>query len=238
MQQPDYKRIETIIDYTFENKDLLREAFTHPSFANINNLDYHYERLEFLGDSVLGLVISEYVFKKFKLESEGTLTHLKSYMVNSDSLATITEKNGLHKFLLVPVNEKDIHKKKKIKENLFEAIVGAVYLDGGLDNAKKFILNSMKKANILVNDISSLVFDPKTTLQELLQKEGISLPEYLIISRKGPVHDTVFVAELRINNKRLATGEGKSKKEAHQQCAKKVLEQISANGNWKNGFEN
>ncbi len=238
MQQLNFEKVEKIINYTFKDKNLLREAFTHSSFANIHNLNYHYERLEFLGDSVLGLVISEYVFKKFKNESEGTLTHLKSYMVNSDSLASITEKNKLHKFLLVPVNEKEIHNKKKIKENLFEAVVGAIYLDGGLEVAREFILKSMKDANLLITDISSMVFDPKTTLQELLQKEGIPLPEYLIISRKGPVHDTVFVAELRINNKRLATGEGRSKKEAHQQCAKKVLEKISAGGNLKDEFKN
>lgn len=236
METLDFNKIERLINYKFKNRDLLKEAFTHSSFANIQNLDYHYERLEFLGDSVLGLIISEYAFNKFRLESEGTLTHLKSHMVNSDSLAAITESIGLNKFLLVPVNEKNIREKKKIKENLFEAVVGAIYLDGGLEKSKNFILSKMEEAKILVSDISNVVFDPKTTLQETLQREGILLPEYVIISKKGPVHNLTFEAEIRINKKAIATGYGKSKKESHQNCAQKVLEIIEKNENWIDDF--
>lgn len=236
MNELKIDKIEEIIKYNFNDKMLLTEAFTHSSYANLFNTKYHYERLEFLGDSVLGLVIGEYVFKKFEDSSEGTLTHLKSHMVNSDSLSKITEILGLNEFLLVPVNEKNIREKKKIKENLYEAVIGAIYLDSNLEYAKKFILTSMEKASILINDKNKVMFDPKSTLQEILQKEGIPLPEYKIISRKGPVHNLTFQAEIEICNKSMGTGFGKSKKEAHQNCAKKVLEFIDNNRNWIDEF--
>jgi len=237
MKEPNFNEIEKILNYKFKNRNLLTEAFTHSSFANIHNLDYHYERLEFLGDSVLGLTISEYVFNKFTQEAEGTLTHLKSHMVNSEALSTITEFFGLNKFLLVPANESNIKEKKKIKENLFESIIGAIYLDSDLDNAKIFILTTMEKSKILISDIDSVLFDPKTKLQELVQKIGIALPKYEIVSKKGPVHDLLFKAKLSINGKDISIGIGKSKKEAHQMCAKKALEKIENNRNWQDDFK-
>ncbi|BBB32878.1 ribonuclease III [Thermotomaculum hydrothermale] len=221
-----YKRIEKKISYSFQNKKLLKEAFTHASYAYLKNLKYNNERLEFLGDSVLGLIIGEYLFKNFPEQPEGVLTNAKAYMVHWETLSTITDFLEIPDFLLVADADRQIRNNPKIKENLFEALVGAIYLDSDLQTAKQWVLDIYEKTGFLVREPEKVIFDYKSKLQEILQGEGLGLPEYNIIATRGPVHDTSFIAEVKIKGKVVATGEGKSKKIAHQNCAKKVLKKL------------
>ena len=220
------KRLEKKISYSFNNKELLKEAFTHASFAYLKNLKYNNERLEFLGDSVLGLIVGEYLFKNFPEHPEGVLTNAKAYMVHWETLSTIADFLEIPDFLLVAEADRQIRNNPKIKENLFEALVGAIYLDSNLDITRKWLLELYEKTGFLVREPEKVIFDYKSKLQEIIQGEGLGLPEYNIIATRGPVHDTSFIAEVKINGKVVATGEGKSKKIAHQNCAKKVLKKL------------
>lgn len=223
MDKKTISDIEKRIGHHFENMTLLREAFTHSSYANFHENTNHNERLEFLGDSILGFIISENLFHRFPDEAEGSLSKIKAFMVHSDVLASITEKLGLHRYLLVDVNDSEIRHNQKLKENLLEAIIGAVYLDSGLDAARDMILRVFEQTGFLVTDPERAIFDHKTQLQEVFQALGFGLPEYVQVARRGPVHDAVFVVELRYNGRTLARGEGRSKKQAHQVCAELVL---------------
>ncbi len=222
----NYKSIEKKISYTFKNKKLLKEAFTHASYAYLKNLKYNNERLEFLGDSVLGLIIGEYLFQNFPEHPEGVLTNAKAYMVHWETLSTIADFLEIPDFLLVADSDKQIRNNPKIKENLFEALVGAIYLDSNLETVRNWVLDIYEKTGFLVREPEKVIFDYKSKLQEILQGEGLGLPEYNIIATTGPVHDMSFVAEVKIKGKVVATGEGKSKKIAHQNCAKKVLKKL------------
>ncbi len=219
------KEIEEKLGYHFQNNKLLIQAFTHRSFSNVPGNTAHNERLEFLGDSVLGFVVAQDLYRRFPDETEGTLSKIKAYMVHSNVLAAITEKLTLHQFLLVEQGEQEIRHNRKLKENLLEAVIGAVYLDSGLLAAETLIINLFDKTDYRVTDPSQAIFDYKTRLQEAFQSLGLLPPDYVLLKRRGPVHDAIFVVELRFNGISLATGEGQSKKQAHQDCAAKVLQQ-------------
>jgi len=221
-----YSVVEKKICYNFKNREYLTEAFTHASYAYLKNLNYNNERLEFLGDSVLGLIISDYLFRNFPDKPEGVLTNAKAYMVHWETLSTIADFLEIPDYLLVAEADRQIRNNPKIKENLFEALVGAIYLDSDLETVRKWVLDLYEKTGFLVREPEKVIFDYKSKLQEILQGEGIGLPEYNIIATRGPVHDTSFVAEVKIKGKVVATGEGKSKKSAHQNCAKKVLKKL------------
>ncbi|NOY23470.1 MAG: ribonuclease III [Acidobacteria bacterium] len=225
MDEEIIKEIEKKLDYHFQDRELLIQAFTHRSFANTQAGAPHNERLEFLGDSVLGFVVAQDLYRRFPDETEGTLSKIKAYMVHSNVLAAITEKLALHRFLLVEQGEQEIRHNRKLKENLLEAVIGAVYLDSGLFAAETLIINLFDQTNYRVTDPSQAVFDYKTRLQEAFQGLGLLPPDYVLLERRGPVHDAIFVVELRFNGISLATGEGQSKKQAHQDCAARVLEQ-------------
>ncbi len=226
MENFSYKKLEKKISYSFKNRQLAKEAFTHSSYANSKAIDYDNERLEFLGDSVLGLIIGEYLFKTFPEHPEGVLTNAKAYMVHWETLSTIADFLEIPDFLLVAEADRQIRNNPKIKENLFEALVGAIYLDSDLDTTRKWVLDLYEKTGFLVREPEKVIFDYKSRLQEIIQGEGLGLPEYNIIATSGPVHDTSFMAEVKIKGKVIATGEGKSKKIAHQNCAKKVLKKL------------
>ncbi len=226
MEDFNFKKVEGKIGYTFENKSLLKEAFTHSSYSYLKNLNCNNERLEFLGDSVLGLIVSDYLFETFPEQPEGVLTNAKAYMVHWETLSTIADFLEIPDFLLVAESDKQIRNNPKIKENLFEALIGAMYLDSGLDSVRRWVLDIYEKTGFLVREPEKVVFDYKSRLQEILQGEGMGLPEYNIVATRGPVHDMSFIAEVKINGKVVATGEGKSKKIAHQNCAKKVLKKL------------
>ncbi len=213
------------IGYTFKNKKLLNQALTHKSFVK-NKLKSN-ERLEFLGDAVLELVVTEYLLNTYKNMDEGQLSKIRAACVNSKTLADISLKFGVYKYLNVGKSERKdgIVFNDSILEDTFESIVGAIYIDGGMDEARKFILNNLKQTiDMVVN--SKTIVDYKTYLQEKTQKYFACLPEYKIVKEEGEEHNRVFYCEVFINNKSYGIGSGKSKKESEKDAAKQAVKII------------
>lgn len=217
--------LEESIGYTFKNKQLLEEALTHTSYANEKNIKSN-EKLEFLGDSILEFISSKYLYLNFSKLNEGELTKTRATVVCEDSLYEIALRHNISKYIKVGHSERMMggNKKPTILADSIEAIIAAIYFDGGLEEAEKFIINNLKVAmEIASKNVGKK--DYKTVLQEKLQQNGEVKIEYKIIEEKGPDHDKIFVAEVSLNGKTLASGEGKSKKLAEMQAAKKALEQ-------------
>ena len=217
-------RFEDTIKYTFENKSYILEALTHSSYSN-ENKDYKFnERLEFLGDSVLSIVISDYLFKKEKNLPEGELTKLRANIVCEESLSEVAAQINLGEFLLLGKGEEATGGRERISilADALEAVIAAIYLDGGLEEAKRFIFEYMEQ--IIENSIKGKIFrDYKTYLQEILQSKGEQNIWYKLIEEKGPDHNKRFVMEVGVNDEVLGVGEGKSKKDAEQVAAKSAL---------------
>jgi len=219
--------LEKNIGVVFQNKKLLQEALTHRSYLN-EHKNYklpHNERLEFLGDAVLELVVTEYLFTHYPETPEGEMTNWRAALVNGEMLARISGKLGVEEYLLMSRGEaKDTGRARQyLLANAFEAITGAIYLDQGYNVVKEFILKNVvvELAEILENN---LYMDPKSIFQEKAQeKEGVT-PGYRVISESGPDHDKVFVVGVYLNEKLVSQGEGKSKQEAQRQAAEKALE--------------
>ena len=219
------EKIEENIGYIFKNKDLLQTALTHTSYANENNVT-SYEKLEFLGDSILEFLSSKYLYKNFPNLTEGELTKARAQVVCEASLKEIAKKHEFYDYILVSKSERlsGGNKKDAILADCVEAVIAAIYFDGGLDEAEKFIISNLKNAMEYATEHIGMK-DYKTVLQEKLQKNGDVHIEYKIIKEEGPDHDKTFTAEVMCNGKILATGEGKSKKMAEMQAAKLALEE-------------
>lgn len=216
--------LEKKLNYTFKNKALLDEALTHKSYANENKVNSN-EKLEFLGDSILEFISSEYLYKNYPKLNEGELTKTRATVVCEDSLYEVAKKLEISQYIKVGHSEALSGGKEKsaILADSVEAIIAAIYFDGGLEQAKNFIINNLKDAMEIASQNVG-VKDYKTVLQEKLQANGEVKIEYKIISEKGPDHDKIFVAQVLFNGKVLASGEGNSKKHAEMQAAKKALE--------------
>lgn len=213
------KITEKAINYVFHNKNTLIEALTHPSAnANIN-----YERLEFLGDSVLGSIVASEAYSTFPNMDEGKLTHIKVALVSGENLSKVAQTLNLDKAIQFGRSENSTGRRglKSALENVYEAIVGAIYLDGGTDAATDFVKKTLL-SNIEEHANLAIKENPKSELQVKLQANKIT-PVYSIINEFGPAHNKTFVAEVKANNKRLAQGEGKTKKEAETNAAQKAL---------------
>ena len=221
----DLEELEKSIEYKFKNKELLKRALTHISFANENNVQ-SYEKLEFLGDSILEFISSKYLYKNFKELSEGELTKVRAQSVCEDSLYEVAKKHNFSEYILVGKSERsnDGNKKMAIMADCIEATIAAIYFDSGLEEAERFIVSNLKDTMIYASKHIGMK-DYKTVLQEKLQKNGEVHIEYKIIKEEGPDHDKTFTAEVICNNKILAKGEGKSKKMAEMQAAKLALEE-------------
>jgi len=215
--------IEEKIGYEFKNKDLLDEAMTHTSYANENNVKSN-EKLEFLGDSILEFISSEYLYINYPELQEGELTKVRATVVCEDSLYQVAKKHGFQDSIRVGHSERKSNGNEKpaILADSVEALIAAIYFDGGLEPAKKFIIDNLKQAmeeaskNVGVKDF-------KTVLQEKLQEHGEVHIEYKIIGESGPDHDKIFISEVTVDGKVLATGEGKNKKQAEMEAARKAL---------------
>ncbi len=217
-------KFEDIISYTFENKSYILEALTHSSYSNENKNCKFNERLEFLGDSVLSIVISDYLFKKENNLPEGELTKLRANIVCEESLSEVASQINLGDYLLLGRGEEATGGRERISilADALEAVIAAIYLDGGLEEARKFILKYMEE--IIENSIEGKIFrDYKTYLQEVLQSKGEQHIWYKLVEEKGPDHNKRFVMEVGINDEVLGVGEGKSKKDAEQVAAKSAL---------------
>ena len=222
----NFEKIEKEIGYEFKNKQLLETALTHTSYAYENKKQSN-EKLEFLGDSILEFVSSEYIYHNYPNLKEGEMTKVRASVVCEDSLQKIAKMHNFSDFLYLGKSERTSQKEVRpaIMADSIEAVIAAIFLDGGLEEAKKFILSNLAKP--IENATKNIgQKDYKTVLQEVLQKNGNVDIEYVIVDEKGPDHEKVFTAEVIFNNKILATGEGKSKKQAEMEAAQKALENI------------
>lgn len=218
--------IETVIGYKFQNKSLLIKAFTHRSFINEQRESLkHNERLEFLGDSILGLLISDYLFRHLPNTPEGELSSLRSRLVEGTACMGYMQKIGIGKYLLLGKGERlnDGRGRDSILADLFEAIIGAIYLDGGIEAARSFILKNI--ASEIEDTIHMPASNWKALLQECSQKTFQKAPLYQLIDETGPDHSKVFCIAVIINGKEYGRGNGASKKEAQQAAAADVFAQ-------------
>ncbi len=223
------ENLQKNLSYQFNNIDLLRESLTHKSFAN-ENPDFNLkdnERLEFLGDAVLDLSISTFLIKKFPYFQEGELSRFKAMVVSESSLSTIAARLDLGQYLFLGRGEEQTggRKKDSLLANALEAVIAAIYLDGGLAAADEFIRMTFAE-DILMIAREGINLDYKTDLQEYCQARGLSLPVYKVLKETGPDHKKTFEIELLINGEVIGVGEGRSKKDAEQKAAKEALKHL------------
>ncbi len=220
------KNLEEKIGYIFTDKQLLNKALTHTSYAYENKVESN-EKLEFLGDSILEFVSSMYLFENYPNLKEGEMTKVRATVVCEESLYKIAKRLNFSDFLNLGKSEKMSTNEVRpaILADSVEAVIAGIYLDGGLEEAKKFIIKNLKQE---IEKASQNVGqkDYKTVLQEKLQEHGEVKIEYTIINETGPDHDKTFEAEVKCNNKKLATGKGKNKKHAEMEAAKRALENL------------
>lgn len=220
---------EERIGYTFERRDLLRRALTHKSYSHESkDVDTrHNETFEFLGDSVLGFVIGDLLFQKFPQLDEGALSKMKAYLVSAQSLAAKARDLGMGDAILLGVGEEKTggRRKDSLLANVFEAVIAAIYLDGGIEPARSLIERSFQGDIESIDQQDLLFHDYKTALQELAQGNGLQLPEYSVVGEVGPDHDKTFIVEVRLGSL-TARGEGSSKKEAQQQAARHAMREF------------
>ena len=220
----DIEELENSIKYIFKDKELLKTALTHTSYAHEKGIS-SYEKLEFLGDSILEFISSKYLYNKYTSLTEGELTKVRAQVVCEDSLKEVAKKHRFYNYILVSRSERANkgNEKPAILVDCVEAVIAAIYYDSGLEKAEEFIINNLKDTiEYAVKHIG--MKDYKTVLQEKLQKNGEVHIEYIIIKEFGPDHDKTFIAEVRCDNKLLAQGIGKSKKLAEMNAAKLALE--------------
>ncbi len=228
----DFSKFESIAGVEFKEKALLKQAFTHRSYINENrSLKLgHNERLEFLGDAVLELVVTDFLYKKYPDMDEGELTSLRSALVNADTCSAVATTLGANDFLLLSKGEsKDLGRARQyILANTLEAIIGAIYLDKGLDSAKEFVEKHIIVLTAGIVEKGSWI-DAKSKFQEKAQENVATTPSYKTIKESGPDHDKKFVVGVYIGNELYGEGEGKSKQDAEQAAAQSAL----ANKAWE-----
>ncbi len=217
------------IDYEFKNKELINTALCHSSYANEHkdrNIQCN-ERLEFLGDAVLGLITGEYIYKRFPLWPEGKLTKLRASVVCEAMLAKKGRELHINQVLCLGRGEEMTggRERSSIIADAVEAVIGAIYLDGGMENAEKFVLDMLRSE---IDEISGSfeTMDSKTVLQEMIQRDSIYPLEYEITGERGPAHCKEFEAVVKHNGRILGRGSGRSKKEAEQNAAAQAIKNM------------
>ena len=219
----DIKKFQEVIGYHFHDEKLLRQALTHSSFANEKHLKKHSdnERLEFLGDAVLEIISSEFLYKEYPDKPEGELTKLRASIVCEPTLALCTKDIALGEYLLLGKGEDQTggRGRKSILSDALEAVIGAIYLDGGFANAKEFILR------FIMNDMEhkQLFYDSKTILQEMVQSQGEEPLVYELLGEKGPDHNKTFEVRALIGTEEIGRGTGRTKKAAEAMAAYKGI---------------
>ncbi len=218
--------LEGSIGYKFKNIELLKNALTHTSYAYENNVASN-EKLEFLGDSILEFLSSKYIYKNYPKLKEGEMTKVRAAVVCEESLYKIADKHNFSDFLYLGKSEMmhQGNRKMAIMADSVEAVIAAIYFDSGLENAERFIIENLKD-EIEVASHNVGMKDHKTVLQERLQIHGNVDIQYNIIDESGPDHDKTFTAEVRLNGKLLATGKGKTKKQAEMDAADEALKTL------------
>lgn len=216
--------LEENIGYTFKDKSYLKTAITHSSYANERKDSTQYnERQEFLGDAVLSIVVSDYLFQKFRL-AEGDLTKLRASIVCEKSLYAFAREIDLGNYLFLGKGEEQTggRQRPSVLADAFEALIAAIYLDSGMENATKFIIEFVER--MLKNGEKESFKDYKTILQEIIQKNPEEKVNYVLVTQEGPDHNKKFIVEVHLNSNVIGSGEGKSKKSAEQMAAKEALE--------------
>ena len=229
MSNMPIEKLEQTIGYSFKDKSILLTALTHSSYANEQKarkvICQCNERLEFLGDSVLSLVVSEYIYEKYLDKPEGDLTKIRASVVCSRSLASLANEISLGSYLLLGKGEEETGRTNpKILENAFEALLAAIYLDSGHSKAQvaKFLLPIIEKEIVFASK-DEMAYDYKTTLQQFIQSIGTDKLQYICVKETGPDHAKTFEVEAKLNSNVIGKGSGKTKREAEQNAAKEAL---------------
>lgn len=223
MEKEAIDSLEEKIAYRFQNDRLLRQALTHSSYANEMKINKYgdYERLEFLGDAVLEFVSSDFLYRQRKETAEGDLTKLRASMVCEPALAYCAREFALEQYILLGKGEEATggRKRDSIVSDVMEALIGAIYLDGGIESASAFI------HRFILSDLEDkqLFYDAKTILQELVQQENEGALRYELVREEGPAHEKIFEVEAYVGEKKVGRGTGHSKKAAQQQAAYQAL---------------
>ncbi len=226
MQLPEFTILEEKLNITFNDKELIQQAFTHRSFINENkSAKDHNERLEFLGDAVLELATTAFLYKKYPKRNEGELTSFRAALVNTNTLSEVATGLGFNDYLLLSKGEsKDTGRARQyILADTFEAVIGAVYLDQGYDAAFTFIETYLLSLTDSIVENGSFI-DAKSFFQEKSQETLSITPVYETVHEEGPDHNKYFTVAVKIGDEVIATGKGKSKQEAEQEAARKALE--------------
>ena len=226
----NFAELQLLLGHNFRDENLLRLALTHPSVAHEANAALtHNQRLEFLGDAVLGLVLSRELFEKFSTADEGELTKSRAKLVNAVSLAAHARELGLGAYLILSRGEENTGGRERASAlaDAFESVLGAIFLDGGFGAACEFVLREFAADFSALTDAADIA-NPKGELQELLQASSPLAPEYEFISASGPDHDRIFECAVRHASNELARGTGKSKKAAESAAALAALEKLRA----------
>ena len=230
LKESDYQELEKKIGYTFQNRALLKQAVTHSSFANEQkiNRQKHYERLEFLGDAVLELISSDFLFQTHPELSEGQLTKMRASMVCEPALAYCAKDLKLDRYIQLGKGEEATggRYRDSIISDVMEAVIGAIYLDGGMESASRYI------HRFILSDLENkqLFLDSKTNLQEYIQQNLKQEFHYELIEESGPEHDKIFTVEVVMGDKVLGKGSGRTKKAAEQQAAYEALLDLRKSG--------
>ena len=227
MNSDKKSELEDILNIQIKSTEIFEQALIHRSYLQVLNNDnvLSNERLEFLGDAVLGMVVADYLFSLHSHVPEGELTKMRSWLVNATSLTLCAKKMGLEKFIMMSYSaEKSVEQGcNSILADTVESLIGAIYLDSGMDEAKNFIINSLLP--IQMNNSVMQDTNYKSILLEKVQAESKESPRYLVLDESGPDHDKTFTIGVYIDNQLIASGLGKNKKQAEQSAAQKAIEQ-------------
>ncbi|TCK61612.1 ribonuclease III [Seleniivibrio woodruffii] len=226
-QSSDIETLEAKLGYSFGDRSVVLEALTHRSYAHEKKNNKNYERLEFLGDAVLQLIVTEYLLERYKDYDEGLLSKLRGFFVSECFLSKIATEMELGEHILLGKGEKASGGKYKesLLCDIFESVVAAIYLDGGYDAARKIIIAHF--GSKIDEDISNSTFiDSKSELQKITQRQFGSLPEYIVLDESGPEHDKIFLVRVHVEGLVTEEGTGKTKKSAEKAAAAKALKKL------------
>lgn len=230
MSEVDYKSFEQLLGYQFRDRKHLLEALTHKSFSVDHNRSRpHNERLEFLGDSILNFVVAEKLLNLFPAEQEGVLSKKRAALVNLQKLAEIAVRFQLEKYILFGPGEvkQGSHLNARIQGSCVEALIGAIYQDGGIENAGRWVLQQYTAEDFQTEVTASFSSDFKSRLQEMTQKHGLGTPLYELVLSTGPSHKPKFLVSLKLNGEEKSRAEGTSKKSAEQRAAEICMGELS-----------
>ena len=231
MSKPTLKSLQDSIKYKFKSLSLLKKALTHPSYIQKDNkISYNYQRLEFLGDAVINLVLAEALYDLYPNEKEGILARYRAALIKGTFLSELALKLNLAPYILMSDTELECkgNFRKSTLEDVFEALIGAIYLDSSFQIVREFILSNYGNLNLHLNKIISKE-NPKGRLQEIIMKENSEAKiTYKIVSESGPGHKKEFISKVFLNRKKIGEGEGSSKKQAEEKAALQALKKIQS----------